>query len=106
MMLPPGWERILDEIRQRLAQALESTETPGETSAEATESAASLGREQEWAALCQRLEVVQARTGQVEDRVHQADLALEAAELNLQAHAAASAALRQRMADWAGRAIG
>jgi hypothetical protein len=101
--LPPDWSLILDEIQEHLAQALEA---PEPTAIPANEMLPPPEREQAWQALCERLDGLQAQAGQAETLVRQADLALEAAQLALQSHAAAGAAVQQRLAEWSARAIG
>jgi len=102
--LPPDWDQILDDIQDRLAQTLRTVEADLEAAAATDDAGAE--RAQEWVAACERLDRMLARAGQVEGLVRQADLALEAAEVALQAHAAASDGVRRRLAAWAGGAIG
>jgi hypothetical protein len=104
--LPAEWDAILNEVQQCLAQTLSAAESRAEPTNIGVEAAAPVGREHDWQALCERLDNMQSRVTQAEDVVRQADLALEAAELALQAHLAAGASARQRLAEWAGRAIG
>ncbi len=100
--LPAGWERILDEIHARMGEALQAAEVPAEPAVAVPVP----GRGQELEALCARLDQLHASAQQAEALVRQADLALEAAQLALEAQVTAGAGLRQRLAEWGGRAIG
>jgi hypothetical protein len=101
---PAEWYRILDEIDRYLTHALQTTAVDLEAPADAPD----LGpaRLQEFDALCARLQGLQASVEKAEVLMRPADLALEFAEVALQTQINASAAMRPRLAEWTGRAIG
>lgn len=100
--LPPDWERVLTDIESRLAAALRGLDEAGAATAPADDA----DRQAQWQSLGARLDGLSGQTAACESVVRQTDLALEEAELALQAQVAATAALRLKLAGWTGRAIG
>jgi uncharacterized protein YgfB (UPF0149 family) len=94
------WDQMLQDVEQRLAQTLAELDAATRGTAPAGE------RDEAWTTLAARLDGLSQCTTAADELVRQTDLALEEAEQALQLQAADLTALRQRLADWAARAIG
>jgi uncharacterized protein YlxW (UPF0749 family) len=104
--IPPDWTTILDEIQQRLNDALATAQTRDEEEASWTATPICDRREEEWSQLTARLSQLQERADQAGSSVREVDRVLEEAQMALQGYVAACSDVRGRLADWTGRAIG
>lgn len=102
--LPAEWSKVLDSMHATLTQALQLVEareaaldSPVSTNREPTEVSNSLD---------DRLTNLDERSARLRQPLVDLDANLQTEEEAIRAHLAQVAQLRQRLAEWAGRAIG
>ena len=104
--LPEGWSKILDEVRQRLDLALASANARLEQMPRVDAESTTPDRQQECTHLLAHLQGLSERMQAAENVIQEVGAALQAEETLLQQNQSASGSLRQKLAAWAGRAIG
>jgi chromosome segregation ATPase len=102
--LPAGWAEFLEEIKTRLDDAVAAADARIEQVG-ATESPPQ-DRRQEIARLEESLQGLSTRLQGAERLVEEVDQVLQAGQEVLQRHTASCGSVRQKLVDWAGRAIG
>jgi hypothetical protein len=104
-VLPPAWAQVLETMEQSLEQA--AATAPQEPVAPAGSEAAE--RETAWqqalARLQERLEQLRACAANAEANAAEMDALLTAGAADLERWLAETAATRQKLADWAARAV-
>ena len=104
--LPAGWSKILDEIRQRLDLAVASADARLEQMPQLAPQSVSQPQQQDFAQLSERLQGLSDRLQAAEKVIQEVDSVLQAEENRVREHQAISRTLPQKLAAWAGRAIG
>jgi hypothetical protein len=104
--LPTDWGRMLDDINRRLEEAVATRDARARQAAEAAPAPADEERRRDWAELRNRLGGLEERARRAREQVDDADRTLQEGELELRRQLGAAEAARQRLAAWAGRAIG
>ncbi len=100
--LPPNWTAVLEEIECTLTEATQLAEA--RELALVHRPAASAAESEN--VLLKRLQELQRRGEQIQAPLTTLDAVLREEENSVRCHLNAVAALRQRLADWAGLAIG
>jgi hypothetical protein len=104
-VLPPAWAQVLETMEQSLEQAvatapLQPTAPPPDTVA---------GREAAWQCslerLHERLEQLRTCAAKAEENAAEMDALLSAGAADLERWLAGASATRQKLADWAARAV-
>ena len=104
--LPEGWSKILDEVRQQLDTALAAADLRSERMPRFESPSLAHGQQDEFARLCKRLHGLSERLLAAQTVIQNADADLQAEEALLQQNQVTNGSLRQKLAEWAGRAIG
>ena len=104
--LPEGWSEILDEVRQRLDTAVAAADARIEQMPLLDMPTVAPDRQQELTQMGARLRGLSDCLQSAQNVIQEVDAALQAEVTLLQQNQSASASLRQKLAAWAGRAIG
>jgi hypothetical protein len=103
--LPDGWAEFLEEMKTRLDDAVVAADLRIQQVL-AMDSAPVQDRQQEVARLEESLRGLSTRLQAAERLVEEVDQVLQTGEEILQRQAASCGTVRQKLVDWAGRAIG
>ena len=104
--LPAGWDEVLQEIQQHLQEALAAVDARLLQMQALDTEQLTQQREQIAVRLQQCMNGLSDQLQTAETLVGDVDRALQESEATLHEQTTAAASVRQRLADWAGRAIG